>query len=255
MLTKIIIQNKAYEVDLLQAHEVIEDIQKKFIGSDTLIDLKKEGTEPLNKVINQYIDNYEKVEYKNKDYFILKSRIPVEFKEKSYTKKYIGGGSMTARVLGSLALPIMFFISNTFDMVCNFKNMVKTAFGSTKINAKFTDTETIFLSISVLVLNIFFWIYMINAMERNHIPVYSIFVIQAINMLLGVLKPFKYHYNQIENYKLASYTFDSKYDNVSSSPLERLNAMKKNTSKKEIDFDFVEEDQKETAKGKNYANY
>lgn len=253
MLTKIIIENKAYEVDLLVAHEVIEYIKKNFIDSDDLIELK--DTEELNKVINQYVDNFEKIEYKDKDYFILKSRIPVVFKEKSYTKKHIGSSSMTARVISAFLLPVMFISTNIFDMVCNIKNRFNSIFGATKINAKFTSTETAFVCISVVIMNISFWVFIIGAIKNNLVPVYSIFLTQFINLILGVFKPFKYHYNQIENYKLAPYTVDNKYDNISSSPLERLNSMKKNTTKKQIDFDFTEENQQEKAKDKNYANY
>lgn len=253
MLTKIIIKDKAYEVDLLQGHEVVADIKTRFMGSDTVSELKTQ--EDLNKVINQYVDNYEKVEYKEKDYFILKSRIPVEFKQKSYTKKYINSDSMTARFFGALGLPVMFIATNVFDIICNFKNMFNSAFGSTKINASFTYSEITFLSMGVILLNIGFWFFMIESIQQNTIPLYSIFIVQAINMVLGFFKPFKYHYNQIENYQLAPYSFDSKYDHISSSPLERLHSMKKDKSKTKIDFDFAEDNQQVKVKEKNYASY
>ena len=57
-------------------------------------------------------------------------------------------------------------------------------------------------------------------------------------MLLGVLKPISYHYNKMENYKLAPYTFDNKYEKLSSNPIDRLNSMKSTSDKKKIEFDF-----------------
>lgn len=248
------IHNRAYEVDLLEANEVIEDIKSKFIGSETSRELNKSNN--LDKVVSQYIDNYEKVEHNNKEYFVLKSRIPVEFKQKSYTKKYIAGDEMAGRVFGSLGLPIMFIATNLFDAVCNFKNMISSSFGSTKINAKFRDSETTILCILVVVLNILFWGWFINSVQNEHLPVWLLFVTQVINLALGVLKPFSYQYNRIENYKLAPYTFDTKYESLSADPMEKLRSMKSTPDKKKIDFDFTDEVKDKTKeKEKNYASY
>ncbi len=109
-------------------------------------------------MILQYIDNYEKVEYQNNSYFVLKSRIPLEFKQKSFSKKYIGSDEMTGRFWGSLALPVMFIATNLYDAICNIKNSFFAAFGTTKINGKQRDSETTILCILVVVLNILFWV-------------------------------------------------------------------------------------------------
>lgn len=252
MLTKIVINNQAYEVDLLQDNEVIEQIKNDFIGLENISELTKQGN--LEKVMSQYIDNYEKVMYDNKEYFIFKSRIPIEFKQKSYTKKVIPSDEMTGRVFGSFALPIMFIVTNMFDAACNFKNMINSKFGVTKINASFKNSEIAILSVLVVILNILFWGFYFDAVNNRHLPIWSIFVIQAINLALGVLKPINYHYNCIENYKLAPYTFDTKYSNLSESPIERLRAMKITPDKKMIDFDFSEET-KNKEKESNHATY
>lgn len=252
MLTKIFIHNQGYEVNLLNAEEVVQDIKENFIGADASKELNKHNK--LDNVILQYLDNYEKVEYQNNSYFVLKSRIPLEFKQKSFTKKFISSDEMTGRFFGSLALPVMFIATNVYDTVRNVANMLSSSVGTTKINGKLRDSESAILCLGVVVINILFWVWYGFTVNKTT-PFWTIFIVQFINMLLGVLKPISYHYNQMENYKLASYTFDNKYEVMSGNPIERLNAMKSTPDKKKIEFDFTEEENKSKEKEKTYATY
>lgn len=247
MLTKIFINDEGYEVNLLTDNEVIKQIKEDFIGNDGIKELSDSTT--LNTVIAHYIDYYEKVEYNNKEYFILKSRIPVEFKQKTHAKKFITNDEMGFRVVGSILLPITFITTNIFSAIKNIKNKIKANFGSTKINAKYDSTEVVIGSMMILVLNILFYI----LFAKSSLPFWSIFIVQAVNFIFGILNPISYQYNQIANYKLSAYTFDSKYEVISDDPLQKLKSMKPTQDKKKIDFDFSKEEEK--IKEKTYAQY
>lgn len=248
MLTKILINNEAYEVDLLDSEGVIEQIKKEFIGDEGTAKLKKENK--LDFVIAQYIDYYEKVEYNGVPYFILKSLVPLQFKHKTYNNKFEESSEIGLKVATSLFLPITFIITNTFEAICNIKNMVKSTIGSTKINANFNNSQIVISSLLLVIANIMFWV----AYFKLPVPFWIPFVFQAINVLLCVLKPFKHQYNKIENYKLCAYTFDSNYNDIIADPMKRLTAMKTTHDKIKIDFDFTKEDTIKE-KGVNHATY
>lgn len=247
MLTKIFINNTAYEVELLEDHEVIKEIHEEFIGTSNVQELEK--TKELNSIVAKYIDYYEKVEYKEKSYFILKSKVPIEFNQKTYGETYIPGDEISLRFALGAFLPISFIVTNIFDAVCNIKNMINSSFGSTRIKTNYTVSESVLLSACVFALNILFFAFF----KELNISWY-VLLIQAVNISLGILKPIKYHYNQVENYKLAPYTFDNKYESISTSPIERLRAMKTTQDKKKIEFDFTKEDSKEV-KEHTHATY
>lgn len=247
MLTKIFINDEGYEVNLLTDNEVIKQIKEDFIGNDGLKELS--DSQKLNTVIAQHIDYYEKVEYNNKEYFILKSCIPVEFKQKTHTKKFITNDEMGFRVVGSIFLPIIFITSNIFSALKNIRNKIKTKFGSTKINANYGSSEAVIGGMIILLLNILFYI----LFSKSSLPFWSIFIVQGVNFILGVLNPISYQYNQIQNYKLSAYTFDTKYEVISNDPLQKLKAMKPTQDRKKIDFDFSKEEEK--IKEKTYAQY
>lgn len=235
MLTKIFINGNAYEVNLLEDYEVIKQIHEDFIGKDNVQELEK--TKELESIVAKYIDHYEKVIYKEKSYFILKSKVPINFNQKTYGKTYIPDAELSLRYITAILLPITFIVTNIFDAVCNIKNMINSRFGSTKINKIYTTSESIILILFVFALNILFF----SFFKDLNISWY-VLIIQAINIYLAILKPIKYHYNQIENYSLSPYTFDSKYENISNSPIERLQSMKTTEEKRKIEFDFTKEE-------------
>lgn len=248
MLAKIFIHNKAYEVNLLEAEEVIKEIKNE-LSSDCIKELIKENE--LENVISQSIDNYEKVEYKDREYFIHKSDIPLEFKHKTYGKKYISSDDMLGRFFGSIALPVTFIVANILSFIKNTINMLSLSTGSTKIHTKYTGSEVFFYGLFIVAMNVLFYLFFVAAVQKEMISAWSIIGVQFVNMYLGMNKPFNFQYNKLENYKLAPYTFDSKYDEIPINAIDKLKAMKVSVDKKKIDFDFSDGEDKE----KNYATY
>lgn len=253
MLAKIFIYEKAYEVNLLSAQEVIDEIRSE-LSSDSIKELTKQNE--LENVISQSIDEYEKIQYKDKEYFIHKSDLPLEFKNKTYSKKYVSSDEMVGRFFGSIFLPVAFLFSNILGFSRNIINMLSASTGSTKIHTKYTGSEAFFYALFILAMNAVFYVGFFTLVNKEIISWWSIIGVQILNMYLGMNKPFNFQYNKIENYKLAPYTFDTKYDEVAVNAIDKLKAMKVSVDKKKIDFDFSDgKENKEKDKEKNYATY
>lgn len=253
MLAKIFIHEKAYEVNLLSAQEVIDEIRSG-LSSDSIKELTKQNE--LENVISQSIDEYEKIQYKDKEYFIHKSDLPLEFKNKTYSKKYASNDEMFGRFFGSLVLPVTFLFSNILGFTRNLINMLSASTGSTKIHTKYTGSEAFFYALFILAMNVLFYVGFFKLVNKEMISAWSIIGVQIVNMYLGMTRPFNFQYNKIENYKLAPYTFDNKYDEVAVNAIDKLKAMRVSVDKKKIDFDFSDgKESQEKDKDKKYATY
>lgn len=251
MFAKIFIDEKAYEVNLLSAEDVIQEIKSEL--ADSVKELTKENN--LENVICQFIDDYEKVEYKDKEYFIHKSDLPLIFKNKTYGKKYMSSDEIAGRLFSAIALPVTYITANIFGLCRNIINMISAkSIGRTKIHQKYTGRDIFFTVVCMIVINALFYTSFAVAVRNDNISAWSIIGLQFVNLYLAMTKPFNFQYNKIENYKLAPYTFDSKYEDIHENAIDKLKAMKVSVDKKKIDFDFSDGNEKED-KEKNYVTY
>lgn len=233
MLETIMINGVGYEVELLNENQVKDDILNHYTMSLS------------EKEILRDIDNYEKIEFENKHYFINKSKLPLVWNTKISNTSNINYG---ANIVLSFISPINGIINKTYHFINNIKNFIKVKTKKDVFVGEDNKYDTlIFMLSSVIYFSFFKEIMNFIPLNFDFIggPASSFvfyFTCVIINVFVVNYNRSIYKYNNIKNYNLPDYTFNVKYINASKDSTEKLKNMK---VKKSLQVDFLFSDGKE----------